>query len=100
MGYNLDILWQTICMIVNPNMVDGFASLFNCTTVGRSSDKMMAVSPIYFRWSAFDSMSLVGLIGVMFVLFSCSGFRSPFEPLALFQNSVYDCICFTVMFHR
>ena len=36
--YNLDILRQTACMVVNLTMVDNFASLFNCMTVGRSSD--------------------------------------------------------------
>ena len=37
-GYNIDILRQTARMVVNPIMVDNFASLFDCTTVGRSSD--------------------------------------------------------------
>ena len=35
-AYNMDILRQPVCMIVNPNMVDIFASLFNCTTESRS----------------------------------------------------------------
>ena len=37
-GYNVDILRQTACMVINPILVDNFASLFDCTTVGRSSD--------------------------------------------------------------
>ena len=36
--YNLDILWQTACMVVNPIVIDNFASHFNCTMVSRSSD--------------------------------------------------------------
>ena len=32
-------LWQTARMIVSPIMVDNFASLFNCTTVGGSQTK-------------------------------------------------------------
>ena len=28
--YNIDILWQTACMIFNLIMVDNFASFFNC----------------------------------------------------------------------
>ena len=36
-GYNIDN-GQTARMVVNPIMVDNFASLFDCTTVGRSSD--------------------------------------------------------------
>ena len=31
-GYNLDIMRQTECHVVNPIIIDGYASLFNCTT--------------------------------------------------------------------
>ena len=37
-GYNIDVLLQTACLIVNPIKVNSFAYLFNCTTVGRTSD--------------------------------------------------------------
>ena len=37
-GYNIDILRQTACLVVNPIKVNSFAYLFNCTTVGRVSD--------------------------------------------------------------
>ena len=37
-GYNIDVLRQTTCLVVNPNKVNSFAYLFNCTTVGRASD--------------------------------------------------------------
>ena len=36
---NMDILQQTACMIVDPIMVDTFASLFNCMTVTQSQNK-------------------------------------------------------------
>ena len=36
--YNIDVLQQTACLVVNPIMVNSFAYLFNCTTVGRASD--------------------------------------------------------------
>ena len=36
--YIMDILRQNACMVDNQITVDNFASLFNCTTVGRSSD--------------------------------------------------------------
>ena len=43
----MDILRQTACIVVNPMiMVNDFASLFNCTTVGRSLDKITAPSSI------------------------------------------------------
>ena len=37
-GYNINVLRQTACLVVNPIKVDSFAYLFNCTTVGRTSD--------------------------------------------------------------
>ena len=37
-GYSLDIMRQTACLVVNPIIVDGYASLFNCTTAVRASD--------------------------------------------------------------
>ena len=39
-GYSLDIMRQTACLVVNPIIVDGYASLFNCTTAVRASDSM------------------------------------------------------------
>ena len=35
-GYNIDVLRQTACLVVNPTKVNTFAYLFNCTTVGRA----------------------------------------------------------------
>ena len=43
-GYSLDIMRQTACLVVNPIIVDGYASLFNCTTAVRASDPMTASS--------------------------------------------------------
>ena len=37
-AYNIDVLRQTACLVVNPIKVNSFAYLFNCTTVGRASD--------------------------------------------------------------
>ena len=42
--YNLDIMRQTACLFVNPFIVDGYASLFNCTTAVRAADSMTASS--------------------------------------------------------
>ena len=39
-GYNINVLQQTACLVVNPIMVDNFAFLFNCTPVGWTSDPM------------------------------------------------------------
>ena len=41
-GYNINIMRQSACLMFNPVTVNNFASLFNCTPVGRASDSMMA----------------------------------------------------------
>ena len=37
-GYNINVMRQTACLVVNPITVNSFAYLLNCTTVGRTSD--------------------------------------------------------------
>ena len=39
-GYSLDIMRQTACLVINPVIVDAYASHFNCTV--RASDSMTA----------------------------------------------------------
>ena len=39
-GYNINVLQQTSCLVVNPITVGSFAFLFNCTSVGQTSDSM------------------------------------------------------------
>ena len=39
-GFNINVLQQTACLVVNPITVGNFAFLFNCTPVGRTSDSM------------------------------------------------------------
>ena len=41
-GYNINIMRQSACLVFNPITVNNFASLFNCTPVGWASDSMMA----------------------------------------------------------
>ena len=43
-GYNLDILQQSACLVLNPIMVNSYGFLFNCMTVGQASDSMTALS--------------------------------------------------------
>ena len=37
-GYNIDVLRQTACLVINPITVNSFAYLFDFTMVGRASD--------------------------------------------------------------
>ena len=34
-GYNLNVVRQSACLVFNPIMVDNYAAFFNCTAVGR-----------------------------------------------------------------
>ena len=43
-GYNINILQQTACLVVNPVTVGNSAFLFHCTPVGRTSDSMMVLT--------------------------------------------------------
>ena len=43
-GYSLDIIWQTACLVINSIIVDSYTSLFNCTTAVRASDSMRTSS--------------------------------------------------------
>ena len=40
-GYKLNVMRQSACLVFNPIMVDNYAAFFNCTPVGRASDSMM-----------------------------------------------------------
>ena len=39
-GYNINVLQQTACLVDNLITVGNFAFLFNCTPAGRTSDSM------------------------------------------------------------
>ena len=34
-GYNLNVMRQSACLVINPITVDGLTALFNCTPVDR-----------------------------------------------------------------
>ena len=36
-GYDLNVMQQSVCLVINPITVDNFAALFNCTPVDRAS---------------------------------------------------------------
>ena len=43
-GYNLDIMRQSVCLVLNPITVYSYGFLFNCTTVGQPTDSMTALT--------------------------------------------------------
>ena len=46
-GYNLNVMRQSACSVINPITFDGYAALFNCTPVDRASDYMMGATLSY-----------------------------------------------------
>ena len=45
-GYDIDVLRQTVYLVVYPIKVNTFAYLFDCMTVGRASDWMTVPTKI------------------------------------------------------
>ena len=44
LGYDLNVMRQSACLVFNPLMADNNAAFLNCTPVGRASDSMMALT--------------------------------------------------------
>ena len=42
-GYNLDVMQQSACLVLNPITVYSYGFLLNCTTVGQALDSMTAL---------------------------------------------------------
>ena len=43
-GYDLDIMRRSVCLVLNPITVYSYGFLFNCTTMGQASDSMTALT--------------------------------------------------------
>ena len=43
-GYNLGVMRQSACLVLNPITVYSYGFLFNCTTVGQASDSMTSLT--------------------------------------------------------
>ena len=48
-GYNLNVIRQSACLVFNPVMVDNFATYFNCPSVDRARLKSM-----HFSWFGLE----------------------------------------------
>ena len=42
--YDVDVMRQSACLVLNPIMVYSYGFLFNCMTVGQASDSMTALT--------------------------------------------------------
>ena len=43
-GYKLNVMRQSACLVINPITYDGFAALFTCTPLDQTSDSIIARS--------------------------------------------------------
>ena len=74
-GYNLNVMRQSACLVINPITVDGYAALFNCRPVDWASDSMMArPKAIHFSWLGPELSSVAWSIGAQLIIFFCFRF--------------------------
>ena len=73
-GYNINVLQQTACLVVNPITVGNFAFLFNCVPVDQTSDYDGSDIKTYLlmRWCEPDALVVVRPTGVHLLAFICS----------------------------
>ena len=63
-GYNLNVMRHSACLVIYQITVDGFDALFNCTPVDRPSDSMMArPKAIHFSWLGPEHSSVAWSTG-------------------------------------
>ena len=70
-GYNLNVMRQSACLVFNPLMVDNYAASFNCTPV-RLYDGPDLKLFILVGWGR-SFLSVAWPTGVQLVFFFCSG---------------------------
>ena len=74
-GYDLNVMRQSACLVINQIKVDGYAALFNCTQVDRTSDSMIArPKAIHFSWMGPELSSVAWSTGAQLLIFFCFRF--------------------------
>ena len=56
-GYNMNVMRHSVCLLVNPITVNTFTYRLNCIPAGRASDSMMGPTCsllIYLNWLGLD----------------------------------------------
>ena len=77
-GCGVNVLQQTACLVVNPITVGGFAFLFDCAPVGRTSGSVRVPTWGLVCWWDGGGLVLwlfVGPAGVCLLGFFCSGIQ-------------------------
>ena len=99
-GYNLNEMRQSACLVINPIMVDGYATLFNCTPVDRPSDSMMPrPKAIHFSWMGPDLSSVAWSTEAQLIIFFCFRFSVVlFDRPGISIRNATHCICRILVF--
>ena len=96
-GYKINVLQQTACLVVNQITVGNFAFLFNCMPMGRTSDSIMIpILRLIYWWDGRGLMLwlFVGPTRVYLLDFFCSGIQFYLLSLYLcFISSLYLDLC-------
>ena len=92
-GYNLNVMQQSACLVINPITVDGFAALFNCTPVDRASDS------IHFSWLGPELSSVAWSTGAQLIIFFCFRFSVVlFDRPGISIRLAAHCVCRVLVF--
>ena len=99
-GYNLNVMRQSACLVINPVTVDCYAALFNCTPVDRDSDSMMArPKAIHFSWLGPELSSVAWSTGAQLIISLCFRFSVVlFDRPGISIRQATHCICRVLVF--
>ena len=67
--YNLNTMQQSACLVVNPIRVYSYGFLYNCTTVGQTSDSMKALTQSFNGLVGAWCLVVAGPIGAQLEIF-------------------------------
>ena len=99
-GYNLNVMLQSVCLVINPINVISYAALLNCTPVDRASDSMMArPKSIHFSWLGPELSSIAWSTGAQLIIFFCFRFSVVlFDRPGISIRHAAHCICRVLVF--
>ena len=98
--YDLNVMRQSACLVINPITVDGYATLFNCTPMDRASDSIMArPKAIHFSWLGPELSSVAWSTGAQLIIFFCFRFSVVlFDRPGISIRNATHCICRVLVF--
>ena len=102
-GYDLNVMRQSACLVINPITVDNFAALFNCTPVDRASDLKLFISVGWDRCSFGCCLVHRGSTDDLLLLQISSCVVWQTRDLHLSRNTLYllsPRLCFFIVLKR